>query len=97
MEDIIYFGIALLFVIIFLLIQFHKKKTYEGKCEAVVTRRVPPYSVRPHRAKLVFEYKVDGIVYTGKTPRVNGKDELQVGDKLPIQYDVRNPKRYYCE
>ena len=97
MENVILFGIALLWVIAMLLFQFHKQKTYKGITEGRVIRRDPPYSVRPWRAKLIFEYMVDGIVYKGSTPRVNGKDELQVGDTLLIQYKLDNPKKYYCK
>lgn len=96
MENVILFGIALLWVIAMLMIQFHKKKTYQGITEGTVIRRDPPFSFRPWRAKLIFEYTVNGVVYKGSTPRVNGKDELQVGDTLPVQYKPDDPKKYYC-
>ena len=97
MSNLIYFGIALLWVLLFLFIRFRKRKTCHGRAEAVVIRRDPPFSVRPHRARLIFEYEVDGVTYRGSTPRVNGKDELHVGDKLMVQYKTEDPKKYYCE
>lgn len=45
----------------------------------------------------VFEYEVDGMIYTQKSHSGRNPPKYQLGDKVTIHYDPTNPNGFYVE